>query len=223
MMGDNRFATHRFGVFDAQLTHVALDDDTIALWQVQDLERHVDRHALLAGDDPDEPPYWAHLWSGARVLASAVPRGVRSAIELGCGLALPSLAAARRGARVVCVDRDPVPLAFARASAQANDVADAVHPVAADVTSGAVGGRFDLVLAAEVLYDRSAFPRIAQAIADRMATDGVALLTDGHRIDTRAFPAALASHRLDVATTDHVVREEGFPVTISLLEIRHAR
>lgn len=222
MMGDNRGTTHRFGAFDAHLTSVAIDDDAIALWQVCDLERHVDRHALLAGDDPDEPPYWAHLWSGAHVLASAVPRGARTAIELGCGLALPALTAARRGARVVCVDRDPTPLAFVRASAAANGVADAVHAVAADVTSGAIDATFDLVLAAEVLYDRAAFPRIAQAIADGLAPRGLALLADGHRIDTRAFPAELTARDLVVTTTDHVVREEGFPVTISLLAIRRA-
>lgn len=218
MVGDNRRITRRFDVFDAELSDVTIDDDTISLWQVGDLERHVDRHALLAGDDPAEPPYWAHLWSGARVLASAVPCGASTAIELGCGLALPGLMAARRGARVVCVDRDPVPLAFVRASAIANGF-DGVHQVAADVTSGAISGRFDLVLAAEVLYDRTAFPAIAQAIADRLAPGGTALLTDGHRIDTRAFRPELDARGLAVTVTEHVVREEGFPVTISLLAI----
>lgn len=198
---------------------MTIADHTLKLWQVCDLERHVDRRALLAGDDPAEPPYWAHLWSGALVLARAVPPAA-TAIELGCGLGLPSMAAARRGARVVCVDRDPAPLAFVRASAAANDVGDRVHVVAADVTSGAVGGGFDLVLAAEVLYDRAAFPRLAQAIADRLAPSGVALLTDGHRIDTRAFPSEVTARGLVVTTTEHAVREEGFPVTISLLDIR---
>ena len=69
----------------------------VTLWQVDDLERYVDRRALLAGDDPEEPPYWAHLWSGARVLADAVPARPGRTIELGCGLGLPGLTAARRG------------------------------------------------------------------------------------------------------------------------------
>src|SRR5206468_435069 len=45
-------------------------------------------HALDAGEPP-EPPYWAHLWSGAAVLAAAVPRDARRVLELGCGLGLP--------------------------------------------------------------------------------------------------------------------------------------
>lgn len=221
MMGDNRRIARRFGVFDAELTYVTLDDDVIALWQVRDLERHVDRHALLAGDDPAEPPYWAHLWSGARVLASAIPRGAATAIELGCGLALPGLVAAQRGARVVCVDRDPMPLRFVQASADANGLDD-VWAVAADLAGHAITARFDLVLAAEVLYDRAAFPRLAQTLVDRLAPSGTALVADGHRIDTRGFIPELRSRGLTVDVTDHVVREEGFPVTVSLLAIRHA-
>ena len=88
--------------------------------------------------------------------------------------------------------------------------------------SDTANATFDLVLAAEVLYDRAAFPRIAQAIADRLAPNGTALLTDGHRIDTRAFPGELRARGLVVTTTEHVVREEGFPVTISLLAITRA-
>src|SRR5512137_971911 len=103
--------------FTGELTRIAVGDDApIALWRVADLEHHVDRTALLAGDDPPEPPYWAHLWSGAVVLAAAIPAGVRSVVELGCGLGLPGLVAARRGARVTFVDRAAVALAFVRAS-----------------------------------------------------------------------------------------------------------
>src|SRR5437764_1334196 len=105
--------------FPATLSRIDVGAEAIALWEVADLERHVDRTALLAGDDPPEPPYWAHRWTGAAVLAEAVPRGARSAVELGCGLGLPGLVAARRGARVTFVDRVVAPLAFVRASAAA--------------------------------------------------------------------------------------------------------
>src|SRR5207244_11938019 len=69
--------------------HARVGDTTVALWRVAALERHVDRAALLAADEPPEPPYWAHLWSGAAVLAAAVPRDARRVPELGCGLGLP--------------------------------------------------------------------------------------------------------------------------------------
>jgi len=79
----------KIGDFEATLTHARVGDTTVALWRVAALERHVDRAALLAADEPPEPPYWAHLWSGAAVLAAAVPRDARRVLELGCGLGLP--------------------------------------------------------------------------------------------------------------------------------------
>jgi predicted nicotinamide N-methyase len=206
--------------FRATLARVDVGDASLALWCVADLERHVDRVALLAGDDPPEPPYWAHLWSGARVLADAVPRGAATAIELGCGRGLPGLVAAARGARVTFVDHVLAPLAFVRASAVANGLT-AIDTVAADATGAAVRGRFELVLVAELLYDRALFGAFAATIRDRLAPGGIALLADAARIDTRQFYPELDRVGLRWRTTEQRVREEGLPVTVRLVEIAH--
>jgi predicted nicotinamide N-methyase len=222
-MGDNRFAHRRIDGFDAICARVRVDDaraQSVALWTVEDLARHVDRQALLAGENPAEPPYWAHLWSGARVLAVAIPHGVRDAVELGCGLGLPGVVAACRGARVTFVDRAVTPLRFARASVEANGASAGF--VAADFTGDALGARWDLVLAAEVLYDRAAFGTIAAALAARLRPGGLGLLADAARIDTRAFWPHLAAVGLHAEITEHGVLEEGFPVTVRLARLRHA-
>jgi predicted nicotinamide N-methyase len=203
--------------FTATLAEVAIDDARVALWHVADLERHVDRHALLAGDDPPEPPYWAHLWSGALVLARAVPPAA-NALELGCGLGLPGLVAARRGARVVFVDRVATPLAFVRASLAANRLVGAL--VVADATAPSFRTpRFDLVLVAELLYDRAAFPALARALRALLAPGGRVLLTDAQRIDTRAFYEALPAAGLAHRVSEHRMREEGFPLSVRLAEL----
>ncbi len=207
----------RIAGFAAVCEPIAVGGDTVALWRVADLAAHVDRAALLAGDDPAEPPYWAHLWSGARVLAAAVPPGAGRTVEIGCGLGLPGLAAARRGARVTFVDRVPAALAFVRASAATNGCV--VDTVAADATTGAVRGPFDLVLAAEVLYDRSAFPALARTLAALLAPGGRGLLADAGRIDTRDFYRMLAAVGLRWAATEHRAREEGVTITVRLVTV----
>ena len=204
--------------YGAERHRVDVAGQKIDLWRVADLERHVDRTALLKADDPPEPPYWAHLWSGALVLAAAIPEDARSVIELGCGLGLPGLVAARRGARVTFVDRAPAALAFVRASAALNSVA-AVDAVAADCTTPALAARFDLVLAGELLYDRRAFTGVARAVARLLAPGGRALLTDARRIDTSEFYEALDAAALAWHATDHPVREERLPITVRLIEI----
>lgn len=203
--------------FDAHCATVEIGATRLAMWQVRDLERHVDRAALLAAEDPEEPPYWAYLWTGARVLAEIVPPDAGRVVEVGCGLGLPGLVAAARGARVTFVDRAAAPLAFVRASAAANGLD--VRAVAADVTSGAVAGRFDLVLAAEVLYERAAFPGVVDALARLVAPGGRILLTDGGRIDTRAFYDELDRAGLPWCAREERRREEGLPVTIRVVEV----
>src|SRR5690242_12317033 len=203
---------------DAELAHVTVGDKRVAIRQVDDLERHVDRGALLSAEDPPEPPYWAHLWSGARVLADVVPPRAGTVLEIGCGLGLPGLVAARRGARVTFLDRVPAAIAFVRASATANAVADA-RLVVADATSAVVRARFDLVLVAELLYDRALFGPLVSALARWIAPGGRALLTDAGRTDTRAFYPALEAAGLRWRAEEHVVREERLPVTVRLVEI----
>ena len=210
----------RIGDFDAVLERVSVGDASVALWRVAALERHLDRAALLAAADALEPPYWAHLWSGAVILAAAVPRGAGTVLELGCGLALPGLTAACRGARVTFVDRERVALAFVRASAAANGLG-AVDLVAADAARPALAARFDLVLAAELVYDRAAFPALARALAGHLVPGGRALLADAGRIDTRPFYAELDAAGLAWRARDVTVREEGLPLTVKLVEIAH--
>src|SRR5207249_1626667 len=95
---------------------------SIRVYAVADLERLVDRGALLRGEA--EPPYWAYPWIGSRSLAEYVTRWMdlrgRRVLEIGCGLGIAGLAAAAAGADVVFVDAAPPALAFVRASLRAN-------------------------------------------------------------------------------------------------------
>jgi predicted nicotinamide N-methyase len=119
--------------------------------------------AELPDDGPVEwaplAPYWAVLWrSGValgRELAGARLAGSR-VVELGCGLGVPSLVAARVGAAVLATDGCAEALDLVRRNARENGVSVATARVdwrAADEL--VVRGPFDLVLAADVLYERS--------------------------------------------------------------------
>jgi predicted nicotinamide N-methyase len=97
-------------------------------------------------------PYWAELWPAASALAAALPdvRGLR-VVELGCGLGLPSLVAAARGADVTATDWAEDAVALLARNADANALT-----VRAEVRDWRVAWeeRFDLALAADVLYER---------------------------------------------------------------------
>ncbi|MFL5865810.1 MAG: class I SAM-dependent methyltransferase [Thermoleophilaceae bacterium] len=103
-------------------------------------------------------PYWAVLWRSGVALAREL-HGLdlhgRRVVELGCGLALPSLAAARAGASVLATDVSEEALTLAERNARANGLT--IETAAVDWAEPDELVRrspFDLVLAADVLYER---------------------------------------------------------------------
>jgi predicted nicotinamide N-methyase len=129
------------------------------------LERPVDPEKLLdeeAFANDEFIPYWAELWPAGLALAEALPAdlaGVR-VVELGCGLGLPSLVAAARGAEVTAVDWAVDAVELLRRNAAANNVSLAV--VHADWR--AFGGTFHLAVAADVLYERRYVEPLAELV-----------------------------------------------------------
>ncbi|HEV8103148.1 MAG TPA: methyltransferase domain-containing protein [Gaiellaceae bacterium] len=97
-------------------------------------------------------PYWAELWPAGRALAEALPPVAElCVVELGCGLGLPSLVASARGAQVVATDWAADAVELLAENAARNGLA-----VVAEVRDWRQtwSERFDLVLAADVLYER---------------------------------------------------------------------
>ena len=119
-------------------------------------------------------PYWAVLWRSGVALARELDgeplRGLR-VVELGCGLGVPSLAAARAGASVLATDESTEALELVERSAGANRLrleTAAVEWASPDALLERAP--FDLALAADVLYERPAvalllslLPRLAPA------------------------------------------------------------
>ena len=70
-------------------------------------------------------PYWSVLWRSGVALACELDgvalRGLR-VVELGCGLAAPSITAARAGAAVLATDACAEALTLVARNAQVNDV-----------------------------------------------------------------------------------------------------
>ena len=119
------------------------------------LRRPTSPDALIdeaAFEDDEFLPYWAELWPASLALAAALPEvaGLR-VVELGCGLGVPSLVAAARGAEVTATDwaADAVDLVRENAARNGLELRAEVHDWREPWDE-----RFDLVLAADVLYEQ---------------------------------------------------------------------
>ena len=185
--------------FEPVCRRIELPGGPVDVWRPPDMEALID----LAEFDRDERiPYWADVWESAIVLAedlALVNGGGMTLLELGCGLGLPSLVAARQGFRVVASDYERPALEGVVYNAAKNGFPPPEARVVDWRDPPADLGRFDRVLAADVLYERHHPAALAAVIQRSLADGGIALVADPGRAAAAHFASACESIGLDVA------------------------
>jgi len=207
--------------YDTEPIDLAVGSRQLTLLRVKDLERWVDREALLR-DETGEPPYWAHLWTGALTLARYLEERIEcrglSVLDLGCGLGLTGIVASLKGGKVTFADKEPEALAFATANAQING-----YPLCEarllDFTKDTLDQQFSFILGAEILYDRPTFPALVAFLVRHLSPSGRALLADARRTNTDDFYRQLTQARLEWTREEVQEREDNLPLTVSVVTV----
>jgi predicted nicotinamide N-methyase len=156
-----------------------------------------DTNALLETIDPDlfavdeRLPYWADLWASSVDLAAwclqSGELGGKDVLELGTGLGLAGVAAARAGAMVVMTDYEEDALRFARYNALVNLPGCDPEIRAMDWRAPEAGRRYDYLLGADIIYERRNFLPLLDAFGKLLKPGGTALLTDPGRSTAEEF------------------------------------
>ncbi|HWE80227.1 MAG TPA: methyltransferase domain-containing protein [Gaiellaceae bacterium] len=175
----------------------------VSLLRPREPEELLDEEAF---ENDEFIPYWAELWPAGLALSRSLPErldGLR-VVDLGCGLGVPALVAATRGADVTAVDWAADAIALLADNADRNGLV--LDLVQADWRS--FTGAFDLVLAADLLYEQrnadallDVLPRLAPEVL--LAEPGrphAAGFFDRARADWRIDEIAERVHRLTPAT-----------------------
>ncbi|MBF6590665.1 MAG: methyltransferase domain-containing protein [Ktedonobacterales bacterium] len=160
------------------------------------------RHSIASGA---HMPYWALLWPSGLALAEALLTAPelapgRRTLELGCGLGVTACAALHRGLRLWAADCFPQALLFCRYNALRN-VGRVPHPLLLDwrAESGRAAclalAPFDLVLAADILYEREDLEPLLALVPRLLASGGECWLAEPGRRISSAFVAAARARR----------------------------
>lgn len=148
--------------------HIA--DEAVPLWQKTEED---------LGEMGLPPPFWAFAWAGGQALAryvldhAEIVRG-KDVLDLASGSGLVAIAAMKAGARQVrAADIDAFACAAIAINADVNAVI--VSATSDDLLAAENGGRWDVVLAGDIFYERDTAER-AFAFLSRHAARGATIL-----------------------------------------------
>jgi predicted nicotinamide N-methyase len=158
------------------------------------LTRPRDADALLSEEQFQREeflPYWAELWSSGVALAHDVARrSLRGAsvLELGCGLGLPSIAAALAGGRVLATDWSPDAVRATAANARRNAAAVETAVVSWGAPEPIVErAPWRYVLASDVLYEPRNVDTLLELLPRLVDRTGHVLIADPSRRPAERF------------------------------------
>jgi len=175
-------------------------------------------------DRDERLPYWADLWPSAHRLAeevSRMPGAGRRLLELGCGLGLVSAAALRAGWKVLATDYYEDALRFAEANAWRNAGTRLCTQLLDWRSLPRDLGRFDVVVASDVLYERPYANLVAGALARTLAPGGEGVIADPGRLAAGEFVSTCESLGLQVTREGpHEWREGDLVQRITILRLR---
>ena len=166
--------------------------------------------ALNLGISSANWPLFGLLWpSGIRMAERMARRPVTGEriLEIGCGLALSSLVAHRRGALVTASDCHPLTHAFLDENTRINGLSPITYrhglwgtaalrqdglPVLTEAKDAAVCGEYDLIVGSDILYERDDAGTLAQFIVEHAARSSEIWVIDPNRGNRAAFHKHMA-------------------------------
>jgi predicted nicotinamide N-methyase len=164
---------------------IIVDGKILIIQRPEGSDHLLDDPRVRASFSADEYlPYWTDLWPAGRMLAKVIlrepwPPGMK-ALELGCGLGLPGIAALSQGLRVTFADCDMTALRFAAENARANQFEN-FDLLRLDWRCPPDDLAFPVILASDLAYELRNLAPLAALIKKALMPGGICLLTDPDR------------------------------------------
>ena len=188
--------------YDVDRLQLEVGGEAFDILHVRDTNRLLELVSPEVFSLDERLPYWADLWTSSIDLAAWLMEGDgiagKNVLELGSGVGLAGIAAARAGARVTMTDYETDALLFARYNALMNLPADTFHNrvrcLPMDWRAPDVDERFDVIIGADIVYEQKIFSHVLSLLQTHLHPGGRALLTEPDRTVGQAFLAAAREH-----------------------------
>jgi predicted nicotinamide N-methyase len=173
-------------------------------------------------------PYFGQVWDSARVLCGWMndrPRewAGKRVLEIGCGLGLPAMMAARFGAKVRAADFHPAVGWFLEENLRLNGITGVEYQLIDWRVDDGGGVAWDYILAADVLYERTQAKPLAGFLARAAVRGTRVIVVDPGRPYQSEFIDAMETAGFELVDMVGEPPSSGGPKPVTLFELRLAR
>lgn len=177
--------------------NLSIGGQVLHIRALSDRQQFADPHGLArqAGISSAQWSLFGQVWPAGERLAELMcdyPIAGKRVLEIGCGLGLSSLVLKRRRANITASDHHPLARVLLAHNAKVNRLAPIPY---CDLPWGGCNttlGRFDLIVGADILYERGQAELLAGIVARHAGSGCEIVITDPGRGNSAEFSRALA-------------------------------
>ncbi len=190
--------------FNIQFESIKILDQELNILQIADMDRYVER---LADSAPlgkgIELPYWAKIWPTSILLSYYLQRLPQNKnlniLELGSGVGVCGLVAAKCGFQVTMTDNIEDALLFAQINILKNNLEKKAQLARVDFTQDQLPNRFDLIFGSEVLYKESTYSPLIKFLLEHIKQENNSeiIIAQNYKLQAEKF-FKLAEEKFDI-------------------------
>lgn len=207
---------------------VVIGDITLEILQIKDMPRYIEKLVGRAQNGKKiNLPLWAKIWPACLFLGFYLDKfpfkDDDEILEIGAGVAVIGLVAAKRGFKVTITDIDADALLFSKINALKNGVEDLVKIESVDFTRGGLGKKFDYIIGCEVLYSEEVYKPLHGFLNNHLAetpTAEIVLAMDQKRQARTFFDLAKERYQMMRQACDFPDSETGEDVALHMFRMR---
>lgn len=206
-LADLRGQLEHTGAMVEQPVMIPGSDETVWVTRPSDIDVLLDQ---IATDPEQNLPYWAEIWPSGVALAGAIlehPERIRDrrVLELGCGVGITAAIATEQGAHLTVTDYAPEAVLLARITTLAHtgrepDEARQVNWRSSSIAELHANGTYEVILAADLLYERRDIEPLLAAVDLLLDPDGALWLAEPGRKPAAVFLQALEARGWSLET-----------------------
>lgn len=172
---------------------VKIGDITLSLVQIENLDEYIEKLADNTKEGEKlELPFWAKLWPSSLLLSYILlklpERENADLLEIGAGIGLCGLVAAKRGFKVVISDIDEDALIISRINILKNGLEDRAEIKKLDFTKDTLDKKFSYIIGSEVLYRQEHYrPLVKFFLRHLKDTSSKVILAKDYHIKAKKF------------------------------------